>query len=123
MKTRKKLLSLLLSFGLILGMIPMTAFAENAAETWLDFAATDFAGGSGTKDDPYQIATAEQLAKLAKEVNSGAVSQNHSMEYFKLTNSIDLSGHRWVPIGYGNTTNTFGFYGYFDGNDHRSVCR
>ena len=117
MKTREKLLSLLLSFGLILGMIPMTAFAENAAETWLDFAATDFAGGSGTKDDPYQIATAEQLAKLAKEVNSGAVSQNHSMEYFKLTNSIDLSGHRWVPIGYGNTTNTFGFYGYFDGND------
>ena len=72
MKTREKLLSLLLSFGLILGMIPMTAFAENAAETWLDFAATDFAGGSGTKDDPYQIATAEQDRKSTRLNSSHA---------------------------------------------------
>ena len=38
---------------------------------WTDSAATTFAGGSGTKDDPYQIATPEQLAKLAADVNSG----------------------------------------------------
>lgn len=75
MKTRKQLLCLFLSFGLIFRMIPMTAFAENASETWLNFTATDFASDSGTKDDPYQIATAEQLAKLAKEVNSSVVGQ------------------------------------------------
>ena len=90
---------------------------EETEKTWIDYAASEFAGGSGTKEDPYQIATAEQLAKLAKEVNSGVAGNNHSNEYFKLTASIDLSGHRWVPIGYGNSTNTFGFYGYFDGDN------
>ena len=34
-------------------------------------AAEAFDGGSGTEEDPYQIATAEQLALLAKYVNEG----------------------------------------------------
>lgn len=104
MKTKKKFLSFLLIFGLTLGMMPATAFAANASETWGDYAATDFAGGSGTKEDPYQIATAEQLAKLASEVNSHVVGKTHANEYFKLIASIDLSAHRWVPIGYGNSS-------------------
>lgn len=36
--------------------------------------ATSFAGGSGTEDDPYQIATAEELAYLAYLINGSSSS-------------------------------------------------
>ena len=114
--TKKKLLGLLLSVFMVLTLAATTARADVTTEKWTDFAATDFAGGSGTKDDPYQIATAEQLAKLATEVNSGVPGQTHSGEYFKLTAPIDLSGKRWIPIGYGNASSK-AFSGYFDGNN------
>ena len=114
--TKKKLLGLLLAVFMVLTLAPTTARADVATEKWTDFAAPDFAGGAGTKDNPYQIATAEQLAKLAKEVNSGIPEQTHSGEYFKLTAPIDLSGKRWVPIGYGNES-YHSFSGFFDGNN------
>ena len=114
--TKKKLLGLLLAVFMVLTLAPTTARADVATEKWTDFDAPDFAGGAGTKDDPYQIATAGQLAKLAKEVNSGIPEQTHSGEYFKLTAPIDLSGKRWVPIGYGNLSSK-SFSGYFDGNN------
>ena len=114
--TKKKLLGLLLAVFMVLTLAPTTARADVATEKWTDFVAPDFAGGTGTKDDPYQIATAGQLAKLAKEVNSGIPEQTHSGEYFKLTAPIDLSGKRWVPIGYGNLSSK-SFSGYFDGNN------
>lgn len=114
--TKKKLLGLLLAVFMVLTLAPTTARADVATEKWTDFAAPDFAGGAGTKDNPYQIATAEQLAKLAKEVNSGIPEQTHSGEYFKLTAPIDLSGKRWVPIGYGNES-SHSFSGFFDGNN------
>ena len=114
--TKKKLLGLLLSVFMVLTLAATTARADVATEKWTDFVATDFAGGSGTRDNPYQIATAEQLAKLATEVNSGVPGQTHSGEYFKLTAPIDLSGKRWIPIGYGNASSK-AFSGYFDGNN------
>ena len=114
--TKTKLLGLLLAVFMVLTLAPTTARADVATEKWTDFAAPDFAGGAGTKDNPYQIATAEQLAKLAKEVNSGIPEQTHSGEYFKLTAPIDLSGKRWVPIGYGNES-SHSFSGFFDGNN------
>ena len=114
--TKKKLLGLLLAVFMVLTLAPTTARADVTTENWIDSAADDFAGGSGTKDDPYQIANAEQLAKLAEEVNSGVYGQTHSGEYFKLTAPIDLSGKRWVPIGYGNESSK-SFSGYFDGNN------
>ena len=115
-RTKKKLLGLLLAVFMVLTLAPTTARADVTTEKWTDFAAPDFAGGTGTKDDPYQIATAGQLAKLAEEVNSGVVGKTHSGEYFKLTAPIDLSGKRWVPIGYGNQSSK-SFSGYFDGNN------
>ena len=114
--TKKKLLGLLLAVFMVLTLAPTTARADVATEKWTDFVADKFAGGTGTKDDPYQIATAGQLAKLAKEVNSGVPEQTHSGEYFKLTAPIDLSGKRWIPIGYGNASSK-AFSGYFDGNN------
>lgn len=116
MGKRKKLLGLVLVVCMLFTLTPITSRADVTTEKWTDFTAADFAGGSGTKDDPYQIATAGQLAKLASEVNSGVPEQTHSGEYFKLTAPIDLSGKRWIPIGYGNASSR-AFSGYFDGNN------
>lgn len=116
MGKRKKLLGLVLVVCMLFTLTPITSRADVPTEKWTDFTAADFAGGSGTKDDPYQIATAGQLAKLASEVNSGVPEQTHSGEYFKLTAPIDLSGKRWIPIGYGNASSR-AFSGYFDGNN------
>lgn len=58
------------------------------------------AGGSGTKNDPYQIATAEQL---------DAIHDWPTATYYVLVNDIDLSGIEWIPYnGYIN----------FDGQGH-----
>ena len=73
MKTGKKLAGILLALCLLLSLLPMAALAAPAAPEgiWTDYAADAFAGGSGTEEDPYQIATPEQLAKLAADVNTG----------------------------------------------------
>ena len=84
---------------------------------WSDYKANTFAGGTGTQVDPYRIETAEQLALLAADVNSGIVEKTHANEYFKLTADIDLSEHRWIPIGQGTQFDAYhAFCGYFDGN-------
>ena len=74
-------------------------------------------GGSGTKEDPWQAASAEDLVRLAGIVNSG---ESCAGKYFKLTGNVDLSdvcgeSLSWTPIGYaGDIT----FNGVFDGGDH-----
>lgn len=84
----------------------------------IDIYADSYAGGDGSKTNPYEIATAEQLAKLARDVNNGNTFRG---KYFKLTADIDLSGGIWMPIGkyynYGNVNNRL-FFGKFDGNGH-----
>lgn len=116
----KKLICLLLSLIFCFAMVPMTAMAAEAPEgVWTDYAADSFESGTGTQTDPYVIATAEQLAKLAVDVNSGVDSVSHSGEYFVLSGNIDLSAHRWRPIGDGATDRSFhAFLGHFDGQNH-----
>lgn len=117
----KKILTVILSVAICIGLFAFSASAnENAPEgIWTDYAAKDFGGGSGTKDDPYLLSTAEQIAKLAADINSGVYDRDHSNEYFKLTDNIDLSAHRWIPIGSGTaTTSMHAFGGYFDGDGH-----
>lgn len=84
----------------------------------IDIYADSYAGGDGSKTNPYEIATAEQLAKLARDVNNGNTFRG---KYFKLTADIDLSGGIWMPIGkyynYGSVNNRL-FFGKFDGNGH-----
>lgn len=84
----------------------------------IDIYADSYAGGDGSKTNPYEIAKAEQLAKLARDVNNGNTFRG---KYFKLTADIDLSGGIWMPIGkyynYGNVNNRL-FFGKFDGNGH-----
>lgn len=50
--------------------------------------AVEFAGGTGEPNDPYQIATAEQLIAIGSDPN---LAKSH----FVLTASIDLSGTTW----------------------------
>ena len=70
---KKKLLSLLLALCLVMVLVPMTAFAEDAQNinVWDGSTAAAFAGGTGTAEDPYQIANGAELAYLASSVNSG----------------------------------------------------
>lgn len=95
------------------------AAVPEASGIWTDYAAADFAGGTGTETDPYRISTAEQLAKLAKDANTGVPDYNHHGKYFVLTNNIDLKDHRWIPIGTGTIqSSTHSFNGCFDGNGY-----
>lgn len=121
MKLKQKILTLVLSLCMVAACLPVVASAETAPQgLWTDYAAAAFAGGTGTKADPYRIATAEQLALLAADVNSGDVSKTHTKEYFKLMDNIDLSAHVWTPLGYETYASGGGdakaFQGYFDGN-------
>ena len=110
---KKQLLSIICVLTLCLGLLPTTVFAASPEGVWTDNAASNFAGGTGTENDPYQIATAEQLAYLAVKANEGTL---HSLgDYYILINNIDLSDHRWVPIGRGTSIESKYFDGYFNG--------
>ena len=92
---KKRIGSLFLVLALCLSLMPMTVLAEDAT-AWNGSVATAFAGGTGTKSDPYQIADGAQLAYLASEVNKGQTYEN---SYFVLTADIDLSLiHIWSSV-------------------------
>ena len=106
----KKLTSMLLALCLMLAMCAV-ATAE----------ASIFAGGTGTEDDPWQIATAEQLMVLSATVNDGS-TQGYPGQYFALTEDIDLAGVDWQPIGHMDledmSNTSCMFFGTFDGQGH-----
>ncbi len=59
------------------------------SSVWDGTTITAFTVGDGTSAAPYQIATAEQLAYLAKQLNDGA--EPYMGTYFKLTDDIVLN--------------------------------
>ena len=98
----------------------MPVLADDGVQetAWRDYAATAFAGGNGTEEDPYLITDGAQLAKIAKDVGNRNVYEN---AYFRLENDIDLSAHRWNPIGVNKwyedgTIEYKTFAGFLDGN-------
>ena len=123
MNMNKKLLSLLLALCLVMALVPMTAFAEDAQNinVWDGSTAAAFAGGTGTAEDPYQIANGAQLAYLASSVNSG---ETYEQKNFVLTANIDLNGLPWTPIANSFSDALLGgsdyrvFAGNFDGNGY-----
>lgn len=100
------------------------ATKNTSSKYWKDYAATSYAGGTGTKSNPYQINNASQLAKLAKDYQFGGGTG----KYFKLTADIDLAGKEWYPVGAGVNLDIteesqinkkrFSFYGRIDGAGH-----
>lgn len=98
---------------------PVLADDGVPATAWRDNAAAAFAGGSGTAADPYLITDGAQLAKVAKDVEDNVTV--YKDVYFRLENDIDLSAHRWNPIGvwkwYENgASENKTFAGFLDGN-------
>lgn len=100
-----------------------------ADEPWDGTTAKDFACGAGTKQNPYIILNAEQLARLSFAVGDG--DKKYNSKYYKLGADIllnkgeiiDSKGkltadsaklHKWTPIG--NATEKFS--GTFDGDGH-----
>ena len=120
---KKKILSLLLSLCLVMTFVPMAAFAEDVQNinVWDGSTAAAFAGGTGTAENPYQIANGAQLAYLASSVNGG---ETYEDKYFVLTANIDLNGLPWTPIANSFSDALLGgsdyrvFAGNFDGNGY-----
>ncbi|HHY36478.1 MAG TPA: hypothetical protein GX518_02170 [Firmicutes bacterium] len=89
-----------LLIALLFGLMPPVGAAGEGS---------GFAGGSGTEDDPYLIATAQQLARIGDYLDA----------HFQLIADIDLNlspynlGKGWQPIG----SEEEPFTGSLDGND------
>jgi Cadherin-like beta sandwich domain/S-layer homology domain len=87
-------------------------FSTGATASSSTLSSSDFAGGDGTKENPYIIETPAQLDKV----------RNYLDAHFRLEADIDLShysdGEGWDPIASGfNTSNPDTlFTGSFDGN-------
>ncbi len=80
----------------------------DGGDNWSDYAAISFSSQNGIT---ITINSAEELALLAKNVNSGTTYEGYTI---KLGANIDLSGHNWTPIGKDNNNS---FKGTFDGNN------
>lgn len=85
----------------------------NASGYWSSYYSSSFAGGDGSGSNPYKIATAAQLARLAYLSNSSSYYSTYNSLYYELVADIDLSEHYWVPIG-----RNYAFTGNFYGNYH-----
>ncbi|MCI6604672.1 MAG: S-layer homology domain-containing protein [Clostridiales bacterium] len=103
---KKRILAWVLALVMIVGLLPTVAFAADLS-------------GSGTKDDPYLIATADDLVTFRDKVN--ATKKGTSTLCGKLTANIDLSSLSgdWTPIGKYNSYSDYTYYGgTFDGAGH-----
>lgn len=121
--------SALFSFG----VLPKISYAESIG-FWTDEGnyTTSFAEGDGTKENPYKISTAGELARLAYLANDTTITEadyittegttNYYFDntYFVQTADIDLAGHYWEPIAItrpGNSTRYFS--GNYDGGNFK----
>lgn len=90
-----------------------------APSAWDGTTATPWAAGDGTEANPYQIASAENLAYLAQMVNTPGDDEDakagYAGKHFQMTADVDLGGKEWTPIGF---TTGAGFQGVFDGAGH-----
>lgn len=66
---------------------------------WVDCADNQYLGGDGSAINPYRIATAAQLALIAKRYSEDAYWNVKGTIYFSQTDNIDLSGKLWQSIG------------------------
>ena len=121
MKKRFWLLTTAVVLAVLMLTMPIMASAQtggagaSTAAVWDGVAAGKFAGGTGTKDDPYQITSGGHLALLANTINRAGGSIDLGGLYFKVMNDIDMNGNPIMPIG-GDGDGVY-FSGYFDGNN------
>ena len=101
----KQALAVLLTLSVLASALMLNTFSvfaegENTTpettpiQYWGGTAATGFAGGTGTVNDPYLISTGEQLAYLVSTTDSNTTNG----KYFELTDDIylnDVSSEDW----------------------------
>ena len=110
----KKLLMFIL--GICLIVPSMFVFSACEKEVKSDTWDGTIESVSKAKNGVITIETAEELAGLAREVNSGETFEGITI---KLECDLDMSNRPWTPIGVGNRsdlTNAKFFSGTFDGN-------
>ena len=114
---KKKIFSILMCLCLVFGFSAML-FVGTAAEegdAWDGKAASAFDGGTGTKADPYQIATAAQLVLMSDKINDGTGNAAH----YKLTADIVFNADMEDPqYAYTPAGGEYPFAGSFDGDKH-----
>ncbi len=95
-----------------------SAIIEDCVYCWDGAIADAFDGGDGSEENPYQIATPQQLALLAHITNDSVVEP----AYYILTDDICLYNDtiQWTPIGFEIYYQAYlkPFSGVFDGNGH-----
>ena len=110
MKTTVRVLVLLLAVIMVVSMLPAAVLAEEVTKETTQ----EFAGGSGTAEDPYLISTKEHLNNV----------RDYKSAHFKMINDIEFAesdfaedgafynyGKGWEPIA--------SFNGTFDGNYYK----
>ena len=103
---------------ILITFLMMAVGATAQGTCWDGSVAEAYAGGDGTTENPYQIATAEQLALLAQQTNNGTGGN----ACYVLTNDIclnenpDVNPVLWTPIGHVIGNEPPYFTGHFDGN-------
>lgn len=133
MKTKNRVISLLLAACMMLSLcaaLPFVASAEVVSTSGWDGKTATQPEGSGTKDDPYLIADAANLLWIQKQIPRGdTVNDQHADVlagkytakfagmYFLQTQDIDLNGKNFASIGYyfANAKRTASFGGTYDG--------
>lgn len=93
--------------------------ASAEAEVWDGTTAENYAGGTGTADDPYKIENGAQLKKFSDEVNSGNTDICAALTKDIVLNEGTLAADTqnaniWVPIGDFSKK----YSGTFDGQGH-----
>lgn len=107
---KSKITALLMSLVMMLGL----TFAGVSLDVNTASAKSVFAGGEGTKENPYQITSVKELQQMNKNLNA----------YYVLKNDIDLKGASWESIGGVTLKNmssndmSKSFSGSFNGKGH-----
>ena len=133
MKTKNRVISLLLAACMMLSLcaaLPFVASAEVVSTSGWDGKTATQPEGSGTKEDPYLIADAANLLWIQKQIPSGDLPKDTDADvvagkytakfagmYFLQTQDIDLNGKEFKSIGYyfANAKRMGAFGGTYDG--------
>lgn len=118
----KKTLAFILTFAMLLSAVITAAAVPATAATgvWDGTIADSYAGGTGTRTDPFLISNGSQLAKMVNDGNDTAG------KFYKLTGDIylnDTSDSAWKdnnPRAWYTRTDVsnIGFQGTLDGDSH-----
>ncbi len=104
---KRKILSILVSFCILLGAVNPALGLIASAATWNGGTSVPTLSGGY-----YQISTSEELAWFAQQVNSGSVEIKGKLTADITLNDQYSTANNWTPIG----NEQYPFNGEFDGN-------